>query len=215
MKPLCRMANLWKMICNLLPVGHCLSKGAETSLVWQLIYVPLMIWIALYHVIRHWWKERDFSLLEKKRKMLFLYYIAVWFLTNKNVLSRNKTKVLLWNTGTQLHKDRTEVTRVQEGSLYCENGLLVINDSNHASALRDWTIGADSSNNWPSALLVIHRVQKGVHAWCYKLGFQIMQEAEKRQILKRSISPSYHADVLPYIMALLWKLPSKYQDSHL
>lgn len=108
-----------------------------------------------------------------------------------------------------------KVTRVQEGSLYCENGLLVINDSNHASALRDWTIGADSSNNWPSALLVIHRVQKGVHAWCYKLGFQIMQEAEKRQILKRSISPSYHADVLPYIMALLWKLPSKYQDSHL
>lgn len=77
--------------------------------------------------------------------------------------------------------------------------MLVINDSNHAGAVRDKTIGANGS----SALLVMHREQKGVCPWSYKLGFQIMQEVDKRQILRGGISPSYHANVLPYVMTQL------------
>lgn len=81
--------------------------------------------------------------------------------------------------------------------------MLVINDSNHAGAVRGWTTGANVLKYQLSALQTMHRVQKGVHAWGYKLGFQIMQEADKRQILRGGISPSYHANVLPYITTQL------------
>lgn len=50
----------------------------------------------------------------------------------------------------------------------------MINDLNHAGAMGDWTIGANGSDNWLSALLVMHRVQRGVRAWGYKLSFQII-----------------------------------------
>lgn len=41
----------------------------------------------------------------------------------------------------------------------------MINDSNHAGAVRDWAVDANGSNNWLSALLGMHRVHKGVRAW--------------------------------------------------
>lgn len=82
--------------------------------------------------------------------------------------------------------------------------------SNHTGAGRDWIISANGSNNWLGALLETHRVTSGCRrAWGYKLGFQIREKAEKRQMLPGEINPSSHASVLSHVTTQLWKLPSQ------